>query len=248
VASAGLGGDPLVLGIVPARGGSKGMPRKNLHALAGRPLVAWTIEAARQASSLDRVIVSTDDPEIAEVARELGAEVPFMRPAELAEDDTPDLPVFQHALEWLEGEEGYRPGVIVHLRPTQPLRTSRHIDEAVQLLISTGADSVKSVREVHEHPHKMWELEGDLLLPYLKTELRANVGPDYPRQKLDQLYVSSGVVDAVRTEVVRSGSTTGGAVHAYITDDMVSVDLDTHLDFMVAEALLAQRTDEPGAR
>jgi N-acylneuraminate cytidylyltransferase len=122
------------LGLIPARGGSKGIARKNLTCLAGRPLIAHTIESAKKASSLDRVIVSTDDEEIAAVARSFGAEVPFMRPAELAEDATPDLPVFVHALEWLQQHEGYTPAFVAHLRPTSPLRTAQHIDEAVSLL------------------------------------------------------------------------------------------------------------------
>jgi CMP-N,N'-diacetyllegionaminic acid synthase len=204
-------------------------------------MIAWTIDAAREASALDRFIVSTDDAEIAALARDLGAEVPFMRPPELARDDTPDLPVFQHALEWLERREGYRPEVIVHLRPTQPLRTASHIDAAVQILLSTGADSVKSVREVHDHPHKMWRLDGDRLFPHLDTEFRARVGPDYPRQQLERLYVSSGVVDVVTADVIRAGSTTGENVRAYTTDATTSVDLDTELDFRMAEMLLADR-------
>lgn len=229
-----------VLGIIPARGGSKTVPRKNLRTLGGRPLIEWTVAAALEAKSLNRLIVSTDDPEIARVARAAGAEVPFERPSELAEDDTPDLPVFQHALRWLSEHEGYRPDVIVHLRPTQPLRTAGDIDEVVGLLLTSGADSVKSVRAVHDHPHKMWRMERDRLTPYVTTEFRARVGPDYPRQLLDEVYVSSGLVDAVRTEFVERGTTTGDDVRAYVTAADRSVDLDTELDFMLAEALLSQ--------
>ena len=142
-----------VLGLVPARGGSKGIPRKNLIPVGGLPLIAHTILAARKSRSLDRVIVSTDDDEIAEVAERFGAEVPFRRPPEFAEDLTPDLPVFLHALEWLDRHEGYKPDLIAHLRPTSPLRTAQHIDEAVSILRGRpDADSVRSVTVPSENP------------------------------------------------------------------------------------------------
>jgi CMP-N,N'-diacetyllegionaminic acid synthase len=230
-----------VLGIIPARGGSKGVPRKNIKALVGKPLIAHSILAAQQAECLDRFIVSTDDEEIAEVARAYGAEVPFLRPKHLAQDDTPDLPVFQHALAWLWEQEGLRPDILVHLRPTYPLRTAQHICEVVQKMIETGADCVKSVRLAREHPHKMWELVDGRLVPYLKTEFRLRVGPDYPRQKLERVYISCGLVDAVRTEVVENGSTTGTFVVPYLFDPRLAVDLDYAQDFLVAETLM-----EPG--
>lgn len=233
-----------VLGVIPARGGSKGVPRKNIKPLAGKPLIVHSILAAQSAECLDRFIVSTDDEEIAEVAHTYGAEVPFLRPKELAQDDTPDLPVFQHALAWLREHEGYLPDILVHLRPTYPLRTARHICEVVQKIIETGADCVKSVRLVREHPHKMWELEGERLVPYLKTEFRLRVGPDYPRQKLEPVYISCGLVDAVRTEVVKNGSTTGTFVIPYFVDPAIAVDLDQPHDFVVAETLMQLQTEE----
>lgn len=233
-----------VLGVIPARGGSKGVPHKNIKELAGKPLIAYAILAAQKAECLDRFIVSTDDEEIAEVARSYGAEVPFLRPKELAQDDTPDLPVLQHALAWLLEHEGYRPDILVHLRPTYPLRTARHICEAVQKLIETGADCVKSVRPVSEQPHKMWELEEGRLVPYLKTEFRLKVGPDYPRQKLPPVYISCGVADAIRTEVVESGSTTGNFVAPYFVDPSAATDIDQPHDFIVAEALMRIKDEE----
>ena len=166
----------IVLGIIPARGGSKSVLGKNLHPLGGRPLIEHTIVSALAAKSLDRVIVSTDDPEIARVARAAGAEVPFMRPGELARDDTPDLPVFQHVLAALEEGEGYRPDVVVHLRPTQPFRTAAEIDAVVALMLESGADCVKSIRLVAEHPYKMYRLVGERLVPYLDTPERRRRG------------------------------------------------------------------------
>ena len=136
------------LGIIPARGGSRRVPRKNIRLLAGKPLIAYTIEAARAATTLDRVIVSTDDEEIAGVARRYGGEVPFMRPAELAADDTPDAPVFLHALDWLAKEEGFDPELVVNLRPTSPFKTGVVIDEVVEVALETRADVVRTVTRV----------------------------------------------------------------------------------------------------
>jgi CMP-N-acetylneuraminic acid synthetase len=227
------------LAIIPARGGSKSVPQKNLHPLGGKPLIAWTILAARRAEALHRVIVSTDDRRIAEVARTYGAEVPFLRPLEIAADDTPDLPVFQHALRVLRDTEGYVPDAIVHLRPTQPFRTAEEIDEVVELLGRTGADCVKSVCPVSQHPFKMYRLAGDRdrLVPYLDTGERRLRGPDVPRQGLEPVYLSAGVVDAVRREVVESNSTEGEWVVPYFADPTRYVNLDSPLDFAVAEAL-----------
>ena len=227
------------LGIIPARGGSKSVPRKNLHPLGGKPLIAWTIESARRATSLDRLIVSTDDAEIAAVARAWGAEVPFLRPAALAADDTPDLPVFEHALAALRERDGYAPDAVVHLRPTQPFRTAEEIDAVVELLARTGADCVKSVRPVSEHPFKMYRLAGDRLVPYLDTPERRRRGPDVPRQGLEPVYLSAGVVDAVRRAVVEAGSTEGERVVPWLADPSRYVNLDSLRDFEVAEALLA---------
>ena len=227
-----------ILGVIPARGGSKSVPRKNLHLLAGRPLVAWTIGAALAAASLDRVIVSTDDAEIADVARALGAEVPFLRPGALAADDTPDLPVFQHVLAELAAREGYVPDAIVHLRPTQPLRRPGEIDAVTRLWHESGADCVKSVRPVSEHPFKMYRLAGDRLAPYLDTEERRRRGPDVPRQSLEPVYLSAGVVDVIRREVVEANSTEGPRVVPYFADPARYVNLDDARDFVLAEALM----------
>jgi len=227
------------LGIIPARGGSKSVPRKNLRALGGRPLIVWSIDSALRARRLDRVIVSTDDAEVAEVARRHGAEVPFLRPAALAADDTPDLPVFQHALGALREREGWVPDLVVHLRPTQPLRRARDIDEVVTLWERERPDCVKSVRPVSEHPFKMYRLVGGRLVPYLQTDERRRRGPDVPRQSLEPLYLSAGVVDAMRREIVEHGTTEGAVVIPYFADPARYVNLDSARDFEIAEALLA---------
>lgn len=226
------------LGIIPARGGSKSVPRKNLHPLRGKPLIAWTIRPSLGAKRLDRLIVSTDDPEIADVARRLGAEVPFMRPAEIAADDTPDLPVFQHALAWLREREGYVPDAVVHLRPTQPMRTAQEIDSVVDLWVTSGADCVKSIRPVNEHPFKMYRVAGERLVPYLDTDERRRRGPDVPRQSLEPVYLSAGLIDVIRREAIEAGTTEGRVVVPYYADPARYVNLDSARDFEIAEALM----------
>src|SRR5512138_153049 len=124
-----------ILALIPARGGSKGIPRKNIRSFAGYPLIAWSIAAAQQASCVTRVILSTDDEEIASIGREYGAETPFLRPAELARDQTTDLPVFEHALAWLKEQEGYQPEIVIQLRPTSPIRPRDCVDRAVKILM-----------------------------------------------------------------------------------------------------------------
>src|SRR4051812_883607 len=143
------------LAVIPARGGSKQVPRKNLKLLGGKPLIQWSIEAARAATELDRCIVSTDDEEIAEMARALGAEVPFLRPAEFAQDNTPDLPVFQHAIRWLGEHEGYRPAMVVHLRPTLPFREPRQIHHRAALVREPRGDRRKAGHPRPPPPPKM---------------------------------------------------------------------------------------------
>ncbi|MCA1646469.1 MAG: acylneuraminate cytidylyltransferase family protein [Chloroflexi bacterium] len=237
-------GDGLrVLALVPARGGSKGIPRKNLQLLAGKPLVAHAVEVACAARLVSRVVCSTDDPEIAEVARAAGAEVPFLRPAHLATDSSEDWPLFMHALEFLDTREGWRPDVIVNLRPTSPLRTASHVDDAIRLLLDTGADSVKAVCLARQHPHKMWlrTPTGDIE-PYLKTPFRLERGPDVPRAQLDDIYWQNGVVDVTRREVIlEQGVMIGQHVAGLVTQPAESIDIDTPLDLQLGELLLAQR-------
>ncbi|HXD12303.1 MAG TPA: acylneuraminate cytidylyltransferase family protein, partial [Anaerolineales bacterium] len=150
-----------ILALIPARGGSKGIPRKNIRSFAGFPLIAWSIAAGLQSRSISRVIVSTDDEEIAGVARQYGAEVPFLRPREIAQDRTTDLPVFEHALKWLEDIEAYKPSIVVQLRPTSPIRPVDCVDSAVRILVEhENADSVRGVVPAGQNPYKMWRFNG----------------------------------------------------------------------------------------
>jgi YrbI family 3-deoxy-D-manno-octulosonate 8-phosphate phosphatase len=231
---------PEVLAVVQARGGSKSLPRKNLRTLAGYPLIAYSIAAGLAAKGVTRLIVSTDDPEIAAVSRDYGAEVPFLRPAELAQDDTPDLPLFQHALRWLEDNEGYRPDIVVQLRPTSPLRPAALIDTAIEKLSTCSeADCVRGVTIASQNPYKMWRVNdaNGLLYPLLAGEFHEPY--NMPRQHLPKAYWQTGHIDAIRYEtIVVKKSLTGERVLPLMIDRIYCIDIDTELDWRYAEWLL----------
>lgn len=227
-----------VLAIVPARGGSQSIPRKNVKTFAGHPLLAYSIAAGQQAESVDRVIVSTDDQAIAKVAESYGAEVPFLRPTSLAQNDTPDLPVFQHALEWLAREQDYRPEIVVQLRPTSPLRPPDCVDRAVEaLLADPQADSVRGVVRSGQNPYKMWRIEEGQLHPLLDDVPEAF---NLPRQELPDTYWQTGHVDAIRVgTITEKGSMSGQRIVPLELDPRYTVDIDTDLDWRRAEDLAA---------
>lgn len=233
---------PEVLAVIPARGGSKGIPRKNIRPFSGFPLIAWSIAAARQAETVTRTLVSTDDPEIAAIAVDLGAEVPFLRPTELAQDATTDLPVFQQTLEWLGDHEGYRPGVVVQLRPTSPIRPRRCVDDAVHLLLEhPDADCVRGLVPAGQNPHKMWRIdpESGRMIPLLNVP---GLPEPYnaPRQALPPIYWQTGHIDAIRsTTILEKGSMTGNTIFPLIIDPRYTVDLDTPNDWAKAEWLVS---------
>lgn len=231
---------PEVLAVIPARGGSKGIPRKNIKNFAGHPLIAFSIEAAKSAQSVTRVIVSTDDEEIAAVARQYGAETPYLRPAEFAQDRSLDLPVFQHALEWLAEQEGYRPDVLVQLRPTSPVRPPTLVDEAVQTLLAhPEADSVRGVVPAGQNPHKMWRIDpaSGQMIPLLQVE---GIEEPYnaPRQILPPVYWQTGHIDAIRPSAILSGSMSGKTILPVMIDPPYTVDIDTPKDWMRSEWLV----------
>jgi len=229
-----------VLAIIPARGGSKSIPRKNIRLFAGYPLIAFSIAAGLQASSVTRTIVSTDDEQIASVARKYGAEVPFMRPAKYSRDDTPDLAVFAHALRWLAEKEDYRPEVVVQLRPTSPVRPRNCVDEAVKILLENPkADSVRGVVLAGQNPFKMWRIQPDGRMEpliHLKGIMEAfNV----PRQELPEVYWQTGHIDSIRPAVIlEKNSMSGTDILPLVMDPAYTVDIDTLLDWENAERLV----------
>lgn len=227
-----------VLGVIPARGGSRSIPRKNLALVAGRPLLSYTCDAARESSRLTRVILSTDDAEIADVGRGCGVEVPFIRPAHLAADETPMVDVLAHALSWLAAWESYRPEVVAVLQPTSPLRQAKHIDAAVDLLVETGADTVVTVVEVpHQfNPVSLMRLEDGRLVPFLEQPMILR------RQDKPLVYARNGpAVLVARREVVEAGELYGRVVRPLEMRLADSVDIDTAEDLALAEFWLGRR-------
>ncbi len=226
-----------ILGIILARKGSKALPRKNIKPLAGKPLIAYTIEAALNSRYLDRVIVSTEDETIAGVSRRWGAEVPFLRPSRLAQDDTPALRVLQHALRWLQSNENYVPEAVVTLQPTSPLRHSRHIDRAVRLFRRTGADSIVGVCRAEHSPYWMMRLERGRVFPFTRSRFQ-----NARRQDLPAVYRPNGAVYLTRYRVVmEKEKILGPDTRALVMDAESSLDINTPLDFKVAGLLLKER-------
>lgn len=234
-----------ILGVIPARGGSQSIPRKNLVLVAGRPLLAYTCEAALQSKRLTRCILSTDDPEIADVGRAWGIEVPFLRPAALARDETAMADVLRHAVECAVKPGHCAPDLVVLLQPTSPLRRAEHIDAAVDLLIESGADSVVSVVQVpHQfNPVSLMRIEGGKLVPFLPEPLILR------RQDKPRLYARNGpAVLVVRRSVVEMGQLYGAIVRPLEMDLAESVDIDDANDLALAEFWLNRRQVESGGR
>jgi CMP-N,N'-diacetyllegionaminic acid synthase len=232
-----------VLGIITARGGSKGIPGKNLKLLGGRPLIDYSIDAAND-TPLDRLICSTEDQKIADAARSLGCEVPFMRPAELARDETPHLPVILHAVEWMRDHGNYRPDAVVILQPTSPLRSAADIAAALRMLELSGADSVVSVNEVTAHAHPMRMLRVDdqgLATLFVNGDpVRKRINR---RQDLPKAWVMNGAVYACRTDVLFAAepSLYGDRVVAYPMPPERSISIDDQEDWAAAERALANQ-------
>jgi len=227
-----------IIAIIPARGGSRSIPGKNVASLAGKPLIAHSIEVAKRSRRISRVIVSTDCEQIREISLSFDAEVPFSRPAELAQDDTPDWPVFRHALEWLVRHEDYHPEIVVHLRPTTPLRRPEKVDEAIEMLIENlEADAVRSVSPPLQNPFKMWTLPQ----LYLKPLVDIGVAEPYnqPRQRLPTVYWQNGYVDVTRARtILGKKSMTGDRILPYVMEEQFVVDIDQPFSLKLAEFLL----------
>jgi CMP-N,N'-diacetyllegionaminic acid synthase len=226
-----------VIGLITARGGSKGIPRKNIMPIAGHPLLWWTITAAKQARRLSRLIVSTDDPEIAQLAREYGAEVPFERPSALAQDNTPHIPVMLHALDWLENNGGLSEYLFL-LQPTSPLRTTEDIDAAIALATERRVDGVVGVVEANRHPYLIKKILSDGVL----EDYVANPQGHVLRQDFPPAYAVNGAVYVNRCSSLRRDRTIlPKGTLAYPMPVARSLDLDSPLDFMLVEQLLLRR-------
>lgn len=232
----------IILAFIPARGGSKGLPKKNIKPLCGKPLINYSIDLALRSSLIDKVVVSTDSKEIAKVAKVAGAEAPFLRPAYLAEDLTTDPPVIKHCLLWYKEKENYAPDIIVLLRPTGPLRTLEETEEAIRLLeANPNATCVRSVEEPKKPPYKMWEPDGKYIKPFMKDFNGIKDFHTGPRQLLPKVYQSTPDIHVFRTSILLSGDSIMGDKILPFFLKRPTVDIDSEFDFEMAEYLIKKR-------
>lgn len=230
--------------IIPARSGSQSIPNKNIATVADKPLIAWTIEASKSAPSIDRVIVSTDSRKIADIGEKYGAEIPFLRPPELAQDDTPGIEPIIHAVNWLENHDNYRPDYVICLQPTSPLRNSGDIEAAVRLAIDKEADAVVSLTFPEHHPYWMKKIDSEgRMNDFFQTD------KPYPRrQELPPAYALNGAIYLARRDILlKQGSWYTESTYAYIMPPERSIDVDSSWHLSLAELLLRERSnDEAG--
>jgi CMP-N-acetylneuraminic acid synthetase len=228
-----------ILAIIPARGGSKSVPKKNIAKINNIPLIGYTISAALKVSDLTDIIVSTDDSEIAEIAKKLGAQVPFIRPNELASDEAQSAPVIEHALYFMEKYNGIKYDSILMLQPTSPLRTSKHINEAIELFGSQECDSVVSIVSVGgNHPVRMKRLVGNQLINFIDQgfwNMR-------PRQSLPEVYIRNGAIYLISRDAFTScNQLIGDKCLGYVMNESESINIDTPIDLKIAKLLLEEK-------
>lgn len=229
---------PRILGLILARGGSKAIPRKNLAVVGNKPLMAWTVEAANESAVLERLILSTEDHEIADVGKRLGAEVPFLRPPELSGDASSSIDVNLHAIRWLEEKEGYRPDFVLLLQPTSPLRSAWDIQQSVELAMARQANSVVSVCPVHQHPCWMKTVDD-----------QARIYDLYPRspvvtrrQDLPEVFALNGAIYLSKRDwLLATRAFVGEGTYAHIMPSERSLDVDTPWDLHLADLILRHR-------
>lgn len=221
-----------VLGIITARGGSKGIPGKNIKPLAGKPLIAYTIEAAKQSKLLTRTIISTDYEDIALVSKKYGGDVPFMRPAEFAQDKSTSIDVIKHAITWLKENQKEEYDYVMILQPTSPLRRAEDIDECIKIAVEKDADSVMSMKELDDFsPKKLKKIQDGLIIPYFEEEGTFTA----QRQSLDKMYKRNCAVYLTKVSYILNNDLFGKTSYAYIMSEERSVDINKPIDFEVAE-------------
>ena len=228
-----------ILGLIPARAGSKRVKNKNIRLLAGKPLLAYTIEAAKKSRLINRIIVSTNSRIIADVAKQYGAEVPFLRPEKISQDTSTEYEFHFHAIRWLKENEGYEPDLIVNLHPTTPFRKPESIDKAIRRILGhPEVDSLRSVKKCSEHPYKMWYVRGEYLEPFVPKDDSGTHTLAY--QQLPSVYIQNASIYITRPKTIYTyRSTVGERVLSFIMDEIESVDINSELDFFIAETLLA---------
>lgn len=229
-----------ILAIIPARGGSKGVPKKNIKAINGEPLIAYTIKEAKKSKYIERVIVSTEDEEISRISLEYGGEVPYLRPKELAEDHTPGIDPVIHCIEWLRENENYIPEYVCLLQCTSPLRKIQIIDAAIEKIISSGTDSLVSVCESEVSPYWMKRIENDRLKDFLEeTKVYTR------RQDIPAVYRLNGAIYIAKTEsLLKNRGWYTDSTLPFVMDKISSVDIDDMIDFRFAEFLMKEGYNE----
>lgn len=238
-------GAPRVITIIPARGGSKSIPKKNLSLVGGKPLIYYSIRESLKARLVEATIVSTDSEEIAEISRSFGADVPFLRPAEFSDDTSPDIDFLKHAVEWLETNRGWKPEIVVFLQPTSPSRTAEEIDSAIQLMDKTGCDSVRTViTELAYHPLKTLLIEDEKkmrvtpVISLIPRFAKLAEGSDPARQILPKMAQPVGLVYATRTSFIKKGRVWGEDVRAIIVPKEKLTDIDSPNDLIETEKVM----------
>ena len=229
-----------VLAIIPARSGSKSVVDKNIRNIAGKPMIAYSIELGLKAECIDRVIVSTDSEKYADISREYGAEVPFIRPAEYATDTSLDIDVFRHALTFLKENEGYEPEIVVQLRPTYPIRRINDIEAMVKYMKEhSDVDSMRCIAPAKEIAYKMWFKDDEGMLSPIMTDIPECY--NMPRQQLPKIYYQNACIDVVRAKVIlEQNSMSGKKIAGYEMDE--NFDIDTEEEFKRAAAWLELKT------
>lgn len=233
-----------ILAFIPARSGSKRIPNKNIQLLNGKPLIAYTIEAAKRAKYINRILVSTDSEEIASVAKQYGAEIPFLRPKEISRSNSTEMQFFEHALNWFSENENYEPELIVLLYPTSPFRKAKSIDKAVEeILKHPEADSLRSIRLCSEHPYKMWVIQDGYLKPFVEGK-DPNVHT-FSYQFLPTVYIQNACIYITKPSTIRNKkSPTGDIIIPFIMDEIESTDINNPINFRLAEIIIRESRNQ----
>ncbi|GJQ57665.1 MAG: N-acylneuraminate cytidylyltransferase [Candidatus Scalindua sp.] len=229
-----------ILALIPARAGSKRVKDKNVSLLGGKPLIAYTVEAALASKLISRVVVSTDSKQIANISKECGAEAPFIRPESISQDDSTEMDFFEHALEWFRDHEGYVPDLIVQLYPTSPFRKAETIDKAIkEIQRYPDAHSLRSVTLCKEHPYKMWVIENSQLKPFVKGKDRNTHTRSY--HLLPTVYIQNASIYITKPSTIKNtGTPIGDIVIPFPMGERESIDINTHLDLQFAEMVLTE--------
>lgn len=223
-----------ILCLIPARSGSKGITHKNIKLFKGKPLIAWTIEQAQKCKYNLKIVVSTDSDEYRKIALELGAEVPFLRPNEIAQDLSTDIEFIKHAVDWLKLNQNYNPELILQLRPTSPLRKVEDINKSIEIFLQNknSYDSLRSVVEIEKSPYKMYNIYNNVLTPLFAEINNIKEPINQCRQVLPTCYLHNGYIDILKTELLNKNTISGTKIYPFVMDDSETLDIDNEKDWV----------------